>query len=160
MCHRTKKRRIHELYSAMHPLVHRHSGRRVRLLQTSRPEIEKRCSGAVQSFETRLCRSGFESQGSSCATRFHRTSQGHRRARRARPAFPRLRKQPAVSPVPAGAISPEHDRCRHLLKERLQLECCVANLGVAATAACFRFAGRNQARRLSGTSGENLRSRR
>ena len=147
MCHRTKQRRIRERHSAIRPLVHRHWARRVQLLLTSRPEIETRCSGAVQSLEMRWRHSGFETQDSSCAIRFRRTSRGGHRARRARLAFRRLRKQPAVSPVPAGAINPEHDRCRHLSKERLQLECCVANHGGAATAACFRFAGPNQATR-------------
>lgn len=147
MCHRTKQRRIRERYSAIRPLVHRHSARRVRLLPTSCPEIETRCSWAVQSHETRRCRSGFETQGSFSAIRFRRTSQGGHRARRARLAFRRPRKQPAVSPVPAGAINPEHDRCRHLSKERLQVECCAANHGAAATSACLRFAGSNQATR-------------
>ena len=50
-------------------------------------------------------------------------------------------------PVPAGAINPARDRCRHWSKERLRPECCVANRGVAATAACFRIAALNQAKR-------------
>lgn len=147
MCHRTEQRRICEPHSAIRPLVHRHLARRVQLFPTSRPEIETSCSGAVQLLETRRSRSGFEIQGSFCAIRFRRTSRGRHRARRARLAFRRLRKQSAASPVPAGAINPEHDRCRHLSKEHLQLECCVANHGAAATAACIRFAGPNQATR-------------
>ena len=147
MYHQTKQRRIRERHSAIRPLVQRHWARKVQFRLTSHPEIERRCSGAVQSREMRRCRSGFETQGSSCAIRFRKTSQGRHRASRGRLAFRRLHKQPAVSPVPAGAINPEHDRCRHLLTERLQLECCVANHGAAATAACFRFGALSQATR-------------
>src|SRR6266480_3356250 len=81
MCHRTKQRRIRERHSATRPLVHPHWARRVQLLQTNRPEIETRCSGPVQSLEMRRYRSGFETQGSSCAIRFRKTSQGRHRPR-------------------------------------------------------------------------------
>ena len=52
-----------------------------------------------------------------------------------------------AAPVPAGVINPARGQCRHWSKGRLQPECCVANRGVAATAACFRFAESNQATR-------------
>ena len=145
MCHRTERRQICEPYSAIHPLIHQRLARTAQSLLTNRRGTETQRSWAIQSFEKPYCHLGFEIQGPSFAIRFHRTSPGHPRSTQARLVFRRLRKQRAVCLVLAGAISPTHDRCRHLLRERLLWGCCAVNHGVAVTAACSQFAGLNQA---------------
>jgi len=147
MCRRIEQRRTRERHSAIRPLVRRHWAQTAQWLPTSCPEIETRCSWTIQSLETRRCHSAFEIQSSSCAIRFRRTSQGCYRATRARRAFRRPCKRPVAAPVHEEVINPAHGRCRHLSKERLQLECCVANHGAVAIAACFRSAGSNRATR-------------
>ena len=123
-------------------------------------EIEMQRCRAVQSLEM-PCRSPkIEISESPYAIQLRKTTRECGQATRVQLGFRLQRKRREASPVGAGATGQAHDQYQHWSKEHLRSECCAMHCGGAAIARWFRFAGVDQARRLSTTSSEILLRRR